>query len=136
MLRLVSLLTVLVLALVCVWLAVANRDLVTVSLDPLPFVLPAIPLFFVGLAGVFIGILSVMPTASVKAFLLRRRIKKAEKQIAALEKERGQLMAERDSLAAQVRPEDKRFADAQLAQLAPAGTLTGPANANQTVLPG
>ncbi|MEO0412790.1 MAG: hypothetical protein AAF221_13240 [Pseudomonadota bacterium] len=134
MLRLLSTLVFLTVAVVCIWLAVANRDVVTVSLDPLPVVVPDVPLFFVGLAGVLVGVIGVLPGAGLKSYLLRRKLKKAEKAIATLEAERAQLMAERDELAARVRPEDERFADAQTIQMAPAGSLAGPSG--QAVIPG
>lgn len=128
------LLIIMPLALVCIWLAVANRDLVTVSLDPLPIVLPPIPLFFVMLAGVLIGIVSVLPSASVKALWLRRKLKQSQKAMAALQSDHAALLAERDDLAARVRPEDARFVEAQTALLSPPGSLSGPSS--QSVLPG
>lgn len=134
MLRLLSTLVFLTVALVCVWLAVANRDPVSVSLDPLPILLPDVPLFFVGLAGVLVGIIGVLPGAGLKSYLLRRKLHKAEKSVASLQAERAQLMAERDDLAARVRPDDERFADAQTIQMAPAGSLAGPSG--QAVIPG
>ncbi|MEM9287935.1 MAG: LapA family protein [Pseudomonadota bacterium] len=132
MLRLFSVLIFLTLAAICIWLAVANRDLVTLSLSPVDISLD-MPLFFVGLIGVAIGIVAVLPTATVRAFLLRRKLAKANKEIARLQAEKDALTNECDGLKAQVRPEDERFANAQRVQSGPQGSVTGPTD--QTVLP-
>ncbi|MEM6681215.1 MAG: hypothetical protein AAF607_03145 [Pseudomonadota bacterium] len=130
--RLISLSFYLVLGAVCIWLAVANRQFVIVSLAPVDQAIE-MPLFFVGLFGVLVGVLAIAPAALLKRFLLNRKIKKGVKRIAVLERERDALMAERDALAAQVRPEDKAFVDAQRGQTGLPGALAGPSD--PTVLP-
>jgi len=143
MVRAFSILFYLLIALVCIWLAVANRDYVTASLAPVDQILE-LPLFFVGLFGVLIGVLAVAPAAVVKRFVLKRKLSKAHKAIAALEKEREDLAAQLDGLAAQVRPEDKRQEAAQLSGAPAQGMLigpktaagTGPNTSGQGVLPG
>lgn len=134
MVRLLSLILLLCLAVLCIGLAVENRQDVTVILGPIA--LPPVPLFFVFFAGLVLGIIVVGLRAGLAKFALKRRLGKAERALEAMRDERDEIAAERDNLAARVRPEDDRLKSAQLSELPPAGTLTGPASPAQTVLPG
>lgn len=134
MLRLFSLLLLLLLALICIWVAVENRQDVTVVLGPVA--LPHVPLFFVFFAGLVLGIVVIGLRAGLAKMALRRKLSKTQKALSALQDERDALAAERDGLAAQVRPEDAQLKTAQQSGLPSAGSLTGPKPASQTVLPG
>lgn len=134
MLRLLSTCLLLVLAVICIFVAIANREEVTVVLGPVA--LPHIPLFFVFFAGLVMGIIVIGLRAGVSKIALRHKLSKAHKAISALQDERDALAAERDSLAARVRPEDELLKRAQTSDLPAVGTLTGPRTPSQTVLPG
>jgi uncharacterized integral membrane protein len=71
--------------------AVANRQQVAVSLDPLPFGFEA-PLYVLALAFVFLGMLVGGASAWVKALRWRRRVAEARRELVRLE---GELSAER-----------------------------------------
>lgn len=134
MVRLFSFILLLCLAVLCIGLAVENRQEVTVSLGPIA--LAHTPLFFVFFAGLVLGIIVVGLRAWLSKFTLKHRLRKSEKALDALRDERDAIAADRDNLAARVRPEDERLKQAQLSDVTPAGTLTGPAAPGQTVLPG
>lgn len=134
MLRFISTVFLIVLACLCIWLAVDNREPVTVALGPLTA--PPVPLFFVFFAGLALGMIAIALRAGASRIAMGHKLRKAAKRIAALEGERDMLSAERDHLAAQVRPDDDRQKAAQISDIPAAGSLIGPTSAPQSVLPG
>lgn len=75
--------------------AVANRQDVTLSFDPLPFALET-PLYALGLGFVLLGLLIGGLTASTRTLKWRRRARRSEREAARLE---AALKAERDRAA-------------------------------------
>lgn len=100
------------LALLFIWLAVANRAVVTISLSPLDYAID-MPLFFVVVLGVALGFLILGPIGAWKRWRLRRQVKRLESEKAKLEKNLADMTAERDRLAGVVREGDQRITAAQ-----------------------
>ncbi|MDP6705803.1 MAG: lipopolysaccharide assembly protein LapA domain-containing protein [Alphaproteobacteria bacterium] len=71
---------------VVVAFAIANNDLVTVRLDPLPFA-PEMPLYVLALILVFIGMLAGGLAASIGALRWRRAARRARREVMRLEGE-------------------------------------------------
>ncbi|GAB4145864.1 MAG: hypothetical protein Tsb0016_16030 [Sphingomonadales bacterium] len=85
----------LLLGVIVLLLAVANRELVTLKLTPLPYQLQ-MPLILVVLLGVLIGILMVGPGAAWRRWRLQRQLAKAQARAAKLEATVASITAERD----------------------------------------
>ena len=103
--RALSLLFWAVIGLVFILLAIANRQPVDISLDPLPIMLPGIPLIAVFFAGILLGLLAAAIVTSVKRLGSHRRAVKAEKSAASLKGEVEALERELDQ-ADTAKPED------------------------------
>lgn len=100
------------LALVFIWLAVANRGEATISLSPLDYAID-LPLFFVMIIGLFLGVIALGPGNAWRRWKLRRELKKAQAQNTRLSKDLESITAERDMLKAQIRPDDPKIEAAQ-----------------------
>ena len=81
------------LALVAILFAVANRGSVEVSLDPFPVVFEA-PLYLVVLAAVLLGIVGAALGVSRAAWRARRRVRRAEKRAKQAEADLARLRAD------------------------------------------
>lgn len=100
------------LALVFIWLAVANRGPATISLSPLDYAID-LPLFFVMIIGLFLGVIALGPGNAWKRWKLQRQLKKAEQENTKLKSELEKVAAERDILKADIRPGDPKIEAAQ-----------------------
>lgn len=100
------------LGLIFIWLAVANRGPASISLAPLDYAID-LPLFFVMVIGLFLGVIALGPRNAWQRWRLRRDLKKAQAQSLKLAKELELVTAERDQLKAQVRPNDQKIEAAQ-----------------------
>lgn len=81
------------LALIAVLFAIANRQAIVISLDPLPFTVQA-PLYLVVLVAAFAGLLVAAVTAGVSAGRARSRLRQAERRIARIEADNSRLRAD------------------------------------------
>lgn|GEM_PF-718172 len=100
------------LALVFIWLAVANRGPASISLSPLDYAID-LPLFFVMIIGLFLGVIALGPGNAWRRWKLQRQLKKAKHENAALKSELEKVATERDLLKASVRPDDPKIEAAQ-----------------------
>lgn len=103
------------LSVVFIWLAVANRDQVSINLTPLEYAVD-LPLFFVMIIGLFLGVLALGPVQAWRRWRLIRALKKSEKRNETLEAELSSLIAERDQLKTALRPVDEAIEKAQEAR--------------------
>ncbi|SLN22408.1 lipopolysaccharide assembly protein LapA domain-containing protein [Oceanibacterium hippocampi] len=84
--KLVTIVVVLPVAIVAAAFAIANRAAVTVSLDPLPYMLE-LPLYYVLLGGVLLGLLIAGPAFWLSAFRAKLTAKRRQAAIERLETE-------------------------------------------------
>jgi uncharacterized integral membrane protein len=95
--KLLAWLFYLVLGAATIWLAIANRHDVTLSLAPFDYAID-LPLIFVVFLGVLIGFIAIGPWSAWRRWRLKRRLKKAEARIATLDDALAAMTAERDRL--------------------------------------
>lgn len=106
-----------VIGLVFIVLAIANRQPVDISFDPLPIMLPGIPLIAVFFAGILLGLVAAAIVTSLKRFGSHRRAVKAEKSAASLKGEVEALERELDE-AETGKPESTKTGTAPAALIA------------------
>ena len=85
--RALSVLFWVVIGLVFILLAIANRQPVDISFDPLPVMLSGVPLIAVFFTGILLGLVAAAIVTSFKRFGSHRRAVKAEKSAASLKGE-------------------------------------------------
>lgn len=115
--RALSLLLWVLIGLVFILLAIANRQPVDISFDPLPIMLPGVPLIAVFFAGILLGLVAAAVVTSVKRLGSHRRAIKAEKSAASLKGEVEALERELDQ-ADTAKPEDAKAGTAPPALIA------------------
>ncbi len=81
------------LALIAILFAIANRQDIVISLDPLPFTLQA-PLYLVVLVAAFAGLIVAAVAAGFSAGRARSRLRQAESRIARIEADNARLRAD------------------------------------------
>ena len=101
-----------IITVIFIWLAVANRGQISISLSPLDYAID-LPLFFVMMIGLFLGVLALGPVQAWKRWRLAQALRKSEKKRAVLEAEIASLTAERDQLKSALRPADEAIEKAQ-----------------------
>ena len=82
-----------VVALVAILFAIANRQDIVISLDPLPFTLQA-PLYLVVIVAAFAGLIIAAVAAGASAGRARSRLRQAESRIVRIEADNARLRAD------------------------------------------